>query len=328
MKNRVAFAVVFASLAWTTLPRFVELTTRSIELMPLSREQRRSRVIGPFYDNVARLRSELPPDQPVALMIKRSDDVYPAIFFNYYNYPRQSRIYATLGAYRNDPGRAQIILNVDESRTPAISWMAYPEVRADRLGNEFITPSLEPFLQQGTSFAIPAAASIDGPDPDLYVTEAVLENTTDGENRVRMELLPSKRRFDVVLAPRERRRWNDLVYGAFAVMEQGWLRVESDAPVRGGFWFVNRGRRFSAPLPVIQPSLAASFDVPKDSRFFVINPGEVGLMVRIGEEEFYVGPREQINGAGSGQMRFSSNTPFFAFVSWRDEGGRTVFRWP
>jgi hypothetical protein len=277
---------------------------------------------------VARLRSELPPDQPVALMIKRSDDVYPAIFFNYYNYPRRSRIYATLGAYRNDPKRAQIILNVDESRMPPISWMRYSELRADRLGDDFITSSVEPFLPAATSFAIPAVASIDGPDPDLYVTEAVLENTTDARNRVVMELLPSQRRFEVVFEARERKVWNDLVHETFGVMEQGWLRVRADAPIRAGFWFVNRGRRFSSPLPLIQPSLAASFDVPKDSRFFVINPGDVGLMVRIGNDEFYVGPREQINGAGSGQMRFSSNTPFFAFVSWRDEGGRTVFRWP
>ncbi len=328
MRNRVAFAVLFASLAWTTLPRLVTLAAEAVDLMPLSYEQRRSRVIGSFYDVVTRLRSELPPDEPVALLIKRTSDITDAIFFNYYHYPRPSRIYPTLGAYRNDPNRAQIVLNVDAARTPQIEWMPYAEVRADRIGGSFITASLEPSLPPLTSLDVPAVASLDGPDPDLYVTEAVLVNAGDEMNRVRMELLPSKRRLETVLAPRERKSWNDLVYQAFGVMEQGWLRVEAEHPVRGGFRFVNRGRRFSAPLTPIRVVRAARFDVPEDSRFYVINPGAEALMVRVGGEEFYVGPLEQINGAAQGEMRFSSDTPFFAFVSWRDDAGGTVFRWP
>jgi len=82
---------------------------------------------------------------------------------------------------------------------------------------------------------VPIVASGDAPAPDTYTTEALIENPFARPARIGFELFPSRRRAEITLAAGENRTWNDLVYQLFGSLDVGWLRVQSDAPVRCGF---------------------------------------------------------------------------------------------
>src|SRR5258708_37505660 len=114
MIRRVALVLVFASLAWTTVPRLWQLAREASSLAPLGRAARRARVNGPVVEDVKRIKRALPPNEPVAL-IGRIDD---AILANYYGYPWRSRDYRTLDDYRamaGQPRRPNKIVAVGNS---------------------------------------------------------------------------------------------------------------------------------------------------------------------------------------------------------------------
>jgi hypothetical protein len=325
--RRVVFILLFLSLASTTAPLLVARAREAARLLPLTYRERLSRTVG-FYDVAQRLKTELPPGEPIAMILRKPTDVDIAIFFNYYMYPIKSRIYYDLGLYRNDPKRAEIVVGVDAERNPPFEWMPYPELRAEHAGNDFVVSDLKPSSEALRSMDVPLVCSLDGPAPEWYATEAVIENTSDAPAHVRMELMPSRRTFELTIEPRGRMVANDLVYQAFKVMEQGWLRVVSDQPVRGGFWFVNRGRRVSAAIPVMTSATSLRVVANANAKFYVVNPSETGMMVKMPHGEFFVGGLDVISGNTAPTFDASSDVPFFTFASWRGSKGETVFAWP
>src|SRR5688500_19209193 len=102
LTRRVAYVVVFLSLAWTTAPQLLRSAGESLRLLPLSPAQRRTQLFGGFYESVRRIDATVPKNEPIALVLERAVDVAPALFLNYYLYPHPSKLYFGLDAYRLD----------------------------------------------------------------------------------------------------------------------------------------------------------------------------------------------------------------------------------
>lgn len=327
--RRILFAILFLSLARVTAPQLWRGVRESMRLLPKSYAERQAHVNGPFYAAVRRLKTELPPGEPFALILRQSRDIDIAVFVNYYLYPAKSRIYSDLGLYRNDPKKPQIVVGVDSTREPQVKWLPYPELRAEHTGTDFIVKDIAATSEPLQAFDVPLVCSLDGPAPEWYVTEAVIENGNDAPARVRMELLPQRKTFELTIEPRGRMIANDLVYQAFKVMDQGWLRVQSDRPVRAGFWFVNRGRRMPVPLHLMSYGKSSRVNAPKGAKFYVVNPSEVALMAKLPHGEFFVGGLQYISGSTpASPMTATSDAPFYTFATWRGSNGETFFGWP
>ena len=98
--TRIAAALLFVSLAASTLPRLVAIVNNARTLWPLPYEARREHQMGPWYASIEKLRRELPKKEQIAL-IAPPRDLDAAIFANYYLYPIRTRLFAGRNAYRN-----------------------------------------------------------------------------------------------------------------------------------------------------------------------------------------------------------------------------------
>jgi hypothetical protein len=326
MTRRVLFAAVFFSLAWTTLPALVNLTRKAVDMRRLSMDQRRAKVMGPFYDSVLRLNRSIPRGETVAIVLPQRFDINPALFFNYYAYPRRTRIYDNLRAYRDAPERPRRIIRADENATEQLREMTYEQFRAAVIGKDHVSgfELPEDTIREGI---VPVAASVRGAGPDVFTTEAVMANPSSVPVRVTVEILPFRRTAEIVLEPQQQRTWNDFVYEVFDVMDQGWVRFRADAPVRARFWFVNRGRRDAAPLPFLRPVTRAELDAPLGSRLWVVNPNAWLIGVFINDDGHVVQPLNWSWLPKSGPLVIKGESPFVVFVSWRDSDGRSHFAW-
>ena len=97
---RIAAALLFLSLAASTLPRLIAIVNDARTLLPLPYEARREQQMGPWYASIETLRHELPKKEQVAL-VAPPRDLDAAVFANYYLYPIRTRIFAGRNAYRN-----------------------------------------------------------------------------------------------------------------------------------------------------------------------------------------------------------------------------------
>lgn len=321
MTRRIVFAVVFLSFAWTSVPRLVKLARQAAYLRNFSIEERRLRVIGPYYESVARLRSSL-PDEPVALVLRNAEDISAALFFNYYTYPRRTVIFKSLAAYRAAKERPGRLVRV----TDDLQEMTYGQIRDEGIGKGLVAKVNLPTDTMQRAI-VPFVGSVDGPPPDVYTTEAAIENTSNARVRVRFELFPWKRTAEVVLEPRQRLTWNDFIYQVFDLREQGWLRFTADAPVRARFWFVNRGRRDAVELPFARVVQRHEFDAPPGSKLWIINPNDAPLILSINGAGHIVKPMEWAWHPVSGRLAVDGQSPFVAFVSSRDDNKRSHFEW-
>lgn len=270
MIRRAALVLVFASLAWTSVPRLWQLAREASSLAPLGRAARRSRVNGPVVEDVKRIKRALPPNEPVAL-IGRIDD---AILANYYGYPWRSRDYRTLDQYRamaGQPGRPNTIVAAGSSGARIATYAELRDARL-RVARVVRDPRLNPAPAQ---FFIPLAGSVDGLPPDTYVTEADFANDADVPAHLRVSMMPEQKVATLTIPAHGRAGYYDLVYQLFGVMEVRWLAVESDRPVRAAVSFVNRGRNLAVRLPLIRTEVIRGFTWP-------VRTAEGSLIVRAG----------------------------------------------
>lgn len=329
----LAYAVLLVSFAVTTLPQLVRLSMEAARLRGLPYEERRLRVGEQgFYSAVMQVRSTLAGDEPLALILNPDRrNIGLATFADYYLYPRRVQLYFSRAAYYADmrSGRPQAIAYMQYGHDPVLRRASYEQIRAEEIGHTFVARPLTP-SQDGTSFIVPVVASGDGPAPDVYTSEAVITNPNAIEARVTFEMLPSRVRADVRLRPGETREWNDLVYQLFATMSVGWMRIHADAPIRIGVWFVNRGIRSATPLPAVDraETRSASFDVPRGGNLWVVNPADSAVTITINGRTHRVDGLAYSRLDVSGTLRVESADPVFAFASWRDAAGRTLFAWP
>ncbi len=324
---RIVCAILFLSLAATTLPRLVALVDNARTLLPLKYEARRERQMGEWYTSVETLRRALPPDQPVALVFPPRD-TDAAVFASYYLYPIRTRLFAGRNNYRNaanDPARPKTIIAVNAGRAERTTY----DVLRDRdlRGGRRVVQA--PVLSEPASaFILPIAASLDGPSPDTYVIEATLANPNPAKAELRVTFGPKSTVRTVTIAPGATAEYYDLVYELFGVMERGWIRVDSSQPLRSAFYFVNRGHDDATLLPnVTAPATAiAAAPIYRDTKLFVLNPSDKPATAVVAGESIQINPHDLVSRPITKVPLVSGNV--YAFVTTRELNGRTDFLWP
>lgn len=322
----LALAVLFLSLAWTTGPQLLDAVGQARSLWGREPQERRRQVFGPFYESVQRINATTPPGEPLALVIERQEDLGPALFFNYWAFPRRTKLYFGLEPYRHDTSGPRRIVRIAGRHSPEARLLSYDAVRAEEIGGDFVVRQFD-FGEPAQRFVVPLASSGDGPAPDTYTTEGAMENTADLPATVKVKLNPSGRTSQFELGPRQRRAWNDVVYQLFGVMDVGWIEIESDQPLRARFFFVSRPSRDADPLQFVRYFKDARIDVPAGGRLWVLNPHDRELAVRLNEGRHRLPPRSLIPLEWVGGAELHADEDWFAFVSWRDGAGKTYFRW-
>lgn len=321
-----ALAVVVLSLAWTTVPRLTELTRQAAGLAGLSAEERRERLFGPFHASAKRIDEVIPKDEPLALVLGQPSDSGAALFFNYYVFPRLTRLYFGLEPYRLDPKGPRRIVRIDGRRSAVGRLMPYDAVRAEEIGRDQVVREFV-FGEPARNFVVPIVSSGDGPAPDTYTTEGVLLNAGDANAHVTLRINPSGREARIELQPGERRVWNDVVYQLFGALDVGWMQIHSDQPVLASFYFVSRPSRDADRLQFARFFEQARIDVPAGGRLWVLNPHDRELPVRLNGGEHQLPPRSLIPLVWVGGAELVAQDQWYAFVSWRDRGGKTYFQW-
>jgi hypothetical protein len=326
---RIAGALLFLSLAATTLPRLIALIDTARTLMPLPYEARRERQMGAWYTSVENLRRELPSNEPIALVASpRGTDA--AVFANYYLYPIRTRLFAGRNSFRNatpDPTRPKTIVAVSDARAELTTYDALRD-RDLRAGRRVVSsPTLSEPL---TSFLLPIAASQDGPSPETFVIEGTIVNPGAQRSFVVASFLPKGDVRQFTIESGATVSYYDLVHQLFGVGGTGWMSISSTAPVRAAFYFVNRGRGDATLLPMDLRTARESKLPPgplyRDSKLFLINPHFLPAVVTVDGETFPMG-------AGDLVIRPISSVPavggdVLAFVTTRELNGRTDFLWP
>lgn len=321
-----AFAVVFLSLAWTTVPRLIEVMREAAGLAGSSPEQRRERLFAPFYASVMRIDEVIPKDESLALVLGQPADTGAALFFNYYAFPRLTKLYFGLGPYRVDPKGPRRIVRIDGRRSAEARLMPYDAVRAEEIGRDHVVRDFA-LGEPARDFVVPIVSSGDGPPPDTYTTEGMLQNAGDSSAHITLRIHPSGREAQIELQPGERRVWNDVVYQLFGALDVGWMEIRSDQPVLASFYFVSRPSRDADRLQFARFFTQARIDVPPGGRLWVLNPHDRELPVRLNGGEHQLPPRSLIPLVWVGGAELVAQDEWFAFVSWRDRGGRTYFQW-
>jgi len=324
---RIAGALLFLSLAVPTLPRLIAIANNARTLMPLPYEARRERQMGPWYASVEKLRRELPPNEPIALVASPHDND-AAVFANYYLYPIRTRLFIGRNGYVNatpDPTRPKTIVAVSGARAERTT---YDELRDRdlRAGHRVVvSPKLsEPAIR----FIVPLAASLDGPTPDTFVIEATLANPNREPAEVRVTFWPKGIERKVTIAAGATAAYYDFLYQLFAIRDRGWIRIDSSQSLRAAFYFANRGRGDAAELPNATNPATKIVAAPlhRDTKLFVINPNDVSTNVIIDNESIPLDPHAFIERPINTLPTVSGNV--FAFVTTRELNGRTDFLWP
>ena len=131
------------------------------------------------------------------------------------------------------------------------------------------------------------------------------------------------------MPPHSPASWYDLVFQQFGVMETGWLEVQSSAPVRAAFAFVNRGRADVVSLPLdLHPGIFAGNLPGHDTKLWLLNPTDRPIAATVGSKPILLQPRQLVARVQQGPLPPIQAQGVFAFLSTRDDAGRTRFLWP
>jgi hypothetical protein len=323
--HSLVLAILLVSLGWTTAPQLLRLVVEAHELQPLSRAARRARVNGPVVASVGQVKRTLSPGEPVAL-IGPVGNYAPVIFANYYGYPWASRDYAGLDHYRamaGDPLRPKTIVAVSDA---GARLATYAGLRDERLRRHRVVHEEQP-RPMPLRFAIPLVGSVDGLPPDTYVTEAELVNDNARPAQVRLTMMPEQRVVTLTVVPHGSIAFYDLLYQLFGVMEVRWVAVESDQPLRGGAWFVNRGRNQTAPLPFVTAGAGGPLICPADEcKLWVLNLNDEDTTVVASGAPLPLPAHSLLSRPFRGGVLLLDAPGVFAFASTK--AAPTRFVWP
>jgi hypothetical protein len=325
--TRIAAALLFVSLAASTLPRLIAIVNNARTLLPLPYEARRERQMGAWYASIEKLRAELPKKEQVAL-IAPPRDLDAAVFANYYLYPIRTRIFAGRNAYRNaapDRTRPAVIVAVNAVHAERTE---YDILRDHDLAAGRRIVAAPQLSAPATAFVLPLAASLDSQSPDTFLIEATLVNLSDSPAAVRVTFWPKGLERTVVIAPRSTNTYYDLVYQLFGILNRGWMRVDSSQPLRAAFYFTNRGRGDATLLPnaITAATSIAHAPLHRDAKLFVLNAKETRATVILNGESISLDPHAFISRPIESLPAMSGDV--YAFVTTRELNGRTDFLWP
>jgi hypothetical protein len=324
--RRVAAALLFLSLAWTTAPALLRFTREAAALRMMPLETRREMVMGDFYRNTRRIVASVKPGEPLALVPRAygRGERDLATFFNYYAYPHPTRTFLGREEYAlssADPKRPKTIVGF--SGTPHLT--TYEALRArDLAGAPAIVRDKPLPADARREMIVPFVASIDGPPPDTYTVEAIF--ASDAAAHVDMTFFPSGVTKRIEL--RGTQSFVDLVYETASTMGLGWMRIRSDVPLRAAFWFVNRGTDASTPLPIIDalPSMPLRFPAIPGARLWLVNPHGEEVTAMAGGVQARIPPYGIV--PMGPEVVVTADRPIFAFLSEKQPRGGTRFTWP
>lgn len=325
--TRAAAALLFVSLASSTLPRLIALVNNARTLLPLPYEARRERQMGAWYASIEKLRRELPPNEPVALIAARRD-IDSAAFANYYLFPRHTKLFIGRNSYRNaayDPTKPKTIALVTGNHVERTTYDVLRD-RELRAGKRVVAaPQLS---EPSTRFVLPIAASLEGPPPGTFVIEATLINTRSSPAEVHMTFWPKGIARTTTIAPGATAAYYDLVYQLFGILDVGWMQIDSSEPLRAAFYFANRGRGDATRMPNAAADATRIAPAPlyRDTKLFVINPKETRATAVVNGESIPLDPHAFFSRPIETLPTVSGNV--YAFVTTRELNGRTDFLWP
>ena len=321
------FAAVLVSAAAFSFPELWRLLRTARDLAPLPYAERRERLMD-YYSSLRHAKRQLAEGERVAIVMMRDDELGRGVFSHYYLYPRPSRLFYGLDGYRRTlvPPPAKTLLRVDARRGEMVRVMSYAEIRREAINGRPIVRDPQPSNEALGGFVVPLVASVDGAPPDSYTTEAVL--VAEEAAQVTFTLFPGGQQRTFALERHQPLRFTDVVDDSFGVMTQGWLRVTSSAPLRAGFWFVNRGAGKAVPLPATNRLPLMPLRLPGGERLWLLNTADRAAAVRINGAAVTLPPRGLWTGPSAPENTIEGEGAIFPFTSTKLRDGNTAFFWP
>jgi hypothetical protein len=297
--------LVFALVAAFSAPGFLSLTRRAFSLATLDPEARREVALGEPYRSIRDLDREIPAGEPLAVLLRGPGALDRGVFVNYYVYPRRS-------------------FNHFERQLPADAPRYLAVVEAEGPVRRTIVGKAEPDADAATRFLVPFVAAAQG--NDAYATEAVFVAERAAE--IRLTLMPDGISRTIRLDAATERTFGDVVYENFGTVVTGWLDVQASAPVRAGFWFVNRGRAVAAPVRIFSEASQRPV-VAGGERLWVVNPAPEPVRARVNGREETLAARALVSFAAQPVNTVEAwPRGVVAFTTAKEADGNTTFRWP
>jgi hypothetical protein len=321
--KRLALAVLLLSAIAASAPQLVRALREAASMRGLAYRVRRERQMGRFYPSVNEVLRATPANEPLALIVPKGTTRDIALFFDYYAYPRRTKIYRESGYYGVDPNPPKSIARIGD----VASVTTYGAMRLEDLRHDGPLVRNPVLRDAGTSFFVPLAASIDGVFPARYAVEATIAAAKPAQvtftfrpkNLVKTLTIDGARHFD------------DLVYELFGVLDRGWLEVASSEPLRASFAFATRPLG-ADELPIVHGAPPGPVHVARGNSLWVVNPSPIAAALRVNGKGDYVGPYESVSRAYACPCDVEVVTPagarVYAFATERQPDGRSRFLWP
>lgn len=313
------YVLLLATVIIPTLPRLVEMLriARELRLLPIG--ARREKLMPDSYAAIEKIRREVPPTEPIALVGVSRESLVEALVINYYLYPHPTRVFRDRWAYLIAKEKPGVLVRLG----PAPKVMTYLQLRDEDIRSSRVVRDIRLPPQVRTKFTIPIVTSTDGPLTVAYTIEGALR--ADDEAHVTLTLQPAGIERQLTIGGT--RTFYDLVYECFGVMEfAAWVKVSSDKPIGGAFWLVNRQARTAAPIRLIEGPLTkpAPFPVVPKASLWLLNLSDQYTVAHAGTHPALVPPRTlmAINATGTVTGRV------YAFLSKKEPDGQTLFTWP
>jgi hypothetical protein len=313
------YVALLASVVIPTLPRLGEMLQIAREMRRLPIEARREKLMPNSYAAIEKIRRDVPPNEPIALVGVSRPSLDEAPFVNFYLYPHPTKVYHHRWAYLIAKEKPKVLVRLGP--TPKV--MTYLQLRDEDLRSSRVVRDVRLPPQMRARFVIPIVTSTDGPLTVAYTIEGALG--AGDEAHVTLKLQPAG--IERQLTIRGTRTFYDLVYECFGVMEfAAWVQVSSDKPIGGAFWLVNRRARTAAPIRLIEGPLtkSAPFPVVPKARLWLLNLSDEYTVAYAGTHPALVPARTlmAINATGTVTGRV------YAFLSTKEPDGQTRFTWP
>lgn len=320
--KRLALAVLLLSAIAASAPQLVRDLREAAAMRGLAYRVRRERQMGAFYPSMANVLRATPANEPLALVVPKGASRDVALFFDYYAYPRRTKIYRESGYYGVDTNPPPQVVRIGE----VASLTTYGALRLEDLRHDGPLVRNPVLRDAGTSFFVPLAASIDGVFPARYAVEATIAAARPA--RVTFTLRPK----NVVktLTIDGERPFVDLVYELFGTLDRGWLEVESSEPLRASFAFASRPLG-ADELPIVHDAPPSPVHVAGGNSLWLVNPTPLAAALRVNGQGDYVGPYESVSRAYACPCEVAVVNPdarVYAFATARQPDGRSRFFWP
>lgn len=320
--KRLVLAVLLLSAIAASAPPLLQAMREASSLRGLSYRARRERQMGAFHPSIATVLRATPANERLALVVPKGVSRDIALFFDYYAYPRRTKIYRESGDYGVDPNPPRTIVRIGE----VASLATYGAMRLADLRHDGALVRKPVLRDAGARFFVPLVASVDGVFPARYAVEATLASakpaqvsfTLRPKNLVKTLTIDGERHFD------------DLVYELFGVLDRGWLDVASSEPLRASFALATHP--FGADeLAVVSGTPANPVHVPGGNALWLVNRTPHAAALRVNGKGDYVGPYENASRAYNCPCTVdvtNAEAQVYAFGAERQPDGRSRFFWP